>query len=152
LDKLLALVTAKDGEVDWIMMPQRTLDSYKQLLRAQGGTPGGWIMQLEGVKRPIHMYEDIPIFVNNFLSTVETANGAALTGGALTSVWAGVWDDGTQKTGLSAIHPIKVPAGIDVKYIGEQEAKDSAIWRVKQYANLANFNRRGLARLTSINN
>lgn len=151
LDQLCQLVTAKDGQVDFIVMPGRTFNSFKALLRAQGGTPAQWVVELPDGRTTL-AYESVPVFVNNWLPVVETANGAALTGGALASVWAGVWDDGSQKVGLSAIHPASVPAGIVVEPIGAQEAKDNRIWRVKQYANMANFNRRGLARLPSINN
>lgn len=151
LDELLDLVKSKDGMVDWIMMPARTIRSYKILLRALGGTPADWVVQLPGGRTTIG-YEGIPIFKNEYLSVVETANGAALTGGALTSVWAGCFDDGSQKVGVAGIHPSSVPAGITIEAVGAQEAKDSTIWRVKQYANFASFNRRGLARLTSINN
>lgn len=37
LDELLDLVKAKDGQVDWIMMPSRTLRAYKVLCRALSG-------------------------------------------------------------------------------------------------------------------
>lgn len=151
LDELCDLVKAKDGQVDWIMMPNRTMRAYKVLLRALGGTPADWIVTLPDGRTTIS-YEGIPIFKNEYLSVAETANGAALTGGALTSVWAGVFDDGSQKVGISGIHPASVPAGIVVEPIGAMEAKDTMIWRVKQYANFVNFNRRGVARLTSINN
>ena len=151
LDELCDLVKAKDGQVDWIMMSARTMRSYKVLLRALGGTPADWIVTLPDGRNTIS-YEGIPIFKNEYLSVAETANGAALTGGALTSVWAGVFDDGTQKIGISGIHPASVPAGIVVEPIGAMESKDTMIWRVKQYANFVSFNRRGVARLTSINN
>jgi len=151
LDELLDLVKAKDGEVDFIMMPPRTIRSYKVLLRALGGTPADWVVTLPGGRTTIS-YEGIPIFKNEYLSVAETADGAGITGGALTSVWAGCFDDGSQKVGIAGIHPNSTPAGIMVDYIGKQEAKDAEIWRIKQYANMAMFNRRGLARLTSINN
>lgn len=151
LDEMLDLVLSKDGETDWIMMPARTMRSYKVLLRALGGVPGDWVINLPDGRTTIG-YESIPVFKNTFLSVVETANGAALGGGALTSVWAGNWDDGSQKVGVSAIHPESVPGGIVVESIGKQEAKDNEIVRVKQYANFASFNRRGIARLPSINN
>ena len=151
LDELLDLVKAKDGQVDFIMMPARTIRSYKVLLRALGGTPADWVVTLPGGRRVIS-YEGVPIFKNEYLSIVETANGASLTGGALTSVYAGCFDDGTGKIGVAGIHPVAVPAGVVVEPIGAMETKDTSIWRVKQYANFASFNRRGLARLTSINN
>lgn len=153
LDELLDLVKAKDGEVDFIMMPSRTIRSYKILVRALGGVNETMVFTMpNGTQRTVSTYEGIPIFQNDYLSIAETANGAALTTGALTSVWAGCWDDGTQKTGVSMIYPNGVPAGIDVQMIGAAEAKDENIVRVKSYSNFAMFNRKGLARLTSISN
>ena len=151
LDELLDLVKSKDGEVDFIVMPARTLRALKILYRALGGTTPTHVLEMpDGTKRTIYMYEDIPVFKNEYLSIVETLNGDALTGGALTSVWAGVWDDGSQKVGMAAIHPSSTPAGLVVHPVGVNPDHDEDIWRVKQYANMALFNRRGLARLTSI--
>ena len=155
LDELLDLVKGKDGQVDWIMMAPRTLRAYRALIRAEGGNTQDMRVSLPmsgNVERSIIAYDGVPIFKNEYLSVTETANGAALTGGALTSVWAGCFDDGSRKVGISGIHPNGVPAGIDIKYIGDQEAKDSEIVRVKMYANFVNFNRRSLARCPSINN
>lgn len=151
LDELLDLVKSKDGQVDWIMMPARTMRSYKTLLRSLGGTPADWVVNLPDGRKVIS-YEGIPIFKNEYLSVTETANGAALTGGALTSVYAGVFDDGSNKVGISGIYPEGLPAGIQVEYAGYKENYDEQIWRVKWYTNFVCFNRRGLARLTSINN
>lgn len=151
IDEALDLVLSKNGDCDWIMMPARTIRSYKILLRALGGASINEVITLPDGRQVIG-YEGIPIFKNSFLSVAETANGAALTGGALTSCWFGNFDDGSEKIGVAGIHPIGVPAGIQVEMIGKQESKDNEIVRVKQYANFANFNRKGLARLTSINN
>ena len=125
--------------------------AYKVLLRGLGGTPADWVITLPDGRTTIG-YEDIPIFKNEYLPVVETANGAALTGGALTSVWAGVFDDGSERVGVAGIHPASVPAGLVVHPVGYKEDKDEDIWRIKQYANFASFNRRGLARLPSISN
>lgn len=151
LDELLGLVKAKDGEVDFIMMPARTLRSYKVLVRALGGINEVMAFTMpNGTTRNVSTYEGVPIFQNDYLSVTETANGAALTTGALTSVYAGCWDDGTQKVGVSMIHPMSVEAGISVENVGVAETKDESIVRVKSYSNFAQFNRRGVARLTSI--
>lgn len=153
LDELLDLVKAKDGEVDWLLMPARTLRAYRTLVRALGGTNETIIFDMgNGRTRNVDVYNGIPIFQNDYLSVAETANGAALTGGALTSVYAGVWDDGSQKVGVSMIYPDGTPVGIQVEQIGAAEAKDEQIVRVKSYSNFASFNRRGIARLPSINN
>lgn len=153
LDELLDLVKTKDGEVDWIMLPGRTLRAYRALVRALGGINETMAFEMpNGRTRNVDVYNNIPMFQNDYLSIAETANGAALTGGALTSVYAGVWDDGTQKVGVSMVHPASTPAGIVVEDVGLAETKDESITRVKAYANFASFNRKGIARLTSINN
>lgn len=152
LDELLDLVKAKDGEVDWIMMTGKILRKYKALVRALGGVNETMAFAMpNGTERTVSVYENIPIFQNDYLSNTETANGAALSGGTLSSVYAGVWDDGTRKVGASMIHPSSTEAGIMVENIGAKETKDERIVRVKSYSNFANFNRKGLARLTSIN-
>lgn len=153
LDTLMDLVKAKDGQVDWLLMPGRTLRAYKSLVRALGGTNETMVFTMpNGTTRTVSVYEGVPIFQNDYLSVTETANAAALTGGALTSVYAGVWDDGTQKIGASMIHPASTPAGIAIDVVGKAELKDEDILRVKSYSNFVVFNRRGLARLPSINN
>lgn len=153
MDQLLDLVKSKDGQVDWIMMPARTLRAYKALVRSLGGITETMAYTMpNGTNRNVSVYEGVPIFQNDYLSVVETANGAALAGGALTSVYAGCWDDGSNKVGVSMIHPIAVPAGIQIEQVGVAETKDEVITRVKSYSNFALFNRKGMARLTSINN
>ena len=153
LDELLDLVKAKDGEVDFLMLPARTIRSYRSLVRALGGVNETVAYDMgNGRTRNVDVYNNIPMFQNDYLSITETANGAALTSGALTSVYAGCFDDGTGKVGVSMIHPNGVPVGFDVTMIGQAEAKDNEIVRVKSYSNFVNFNRRGLARLPSINN
>ena len=153
LDELLDLVKAKDGEVDYLMLPARTLRTYRALVRALGGVNETIAFDMgAGRTRNIDVYNGIPMFQNDYLSVVETANGGAVVGGALTSVYAGCFDDGSGKIGQSMIHPEGTPMGFDVTMVGAAESKDETIARVKSYSNFVNFNRRGLARLTSINN
>ena len=153
LDELLDLVKAKDGEVDYLMVPARTLRSYRVLVRALGGVNEVMAFDMgNGRSRNVDVYNGIPMFQNDYLSVAETANGAALTGGALTSVYAGCFDDGSNRVGCAMIHPEGTNAGFDVTMVGEAEAKDETIARVKSYSNFVLFNRLGLARLPSINN
>ena len=153
IDELLDLVKAKDGEVDYMILPSRTLRAYRTLVRALGGINETMAFDMgNGRSRNIDVYNGIPMFQNDYLSIAETANGAALAGGALTSVYAGCFDDGSSKIGQGMIYPDGTPIGIDVEMVGVAEAKDETITRVKSYSNFVNFNRRGLARLTSINN
>jgi hypothetical protein len=151
LDELMDLVKSKDGQVDFLFMAARTMRSYRALLRDLGGTPADWVMNMPD-GRKVMGYEGIPIFKSDFNPIVETLNGGAVTGGVLTSVWAGCWDDGSNKVGLAAIHPISVPAGIVTEYVGKKVANDEDVWRVKWYVNVALFNRKGLARLPSVSN
>lgn len=151
LDELFDLVKSKDGMVDWCQMPARTMRSYKALLRALGGTTADWVVTLPDGRTTIG-YESTPIFKNEYLSVTETANSAAFTTGALASVYAGNFDDGSRKVGIAGIYPASMPMGIDVRAVGAQEAKDSEIVRVKWYSNLASFSRRGIAILPSVNN
>ena len=153
LDELLDLVKAKDGEVDYMMLPARTLRAYRSLVRALGGVNETIAFDMgNGRTRNIDVYNNIPMFQNDYLSVAETANGAALTGGALTSIYAGCFDDGSSKVGQAMLHPEGTAVGFDVTIVGEAEAKDETIARVKSYSNFVNFNRKALARLTSINN
>lgn len=150
MDEGMDLVLSKDGEVDWIMMPRRTMRSYKVLLRALGGTAASWVVTLPDGRTTIG-YEDTPIFSNSFLPVDESANGI-LTGGALTSVYFGNFDDGSQKIGVAGIHPASTPAGIQIRDIGAQETKDTDIIRLKWYTNFCSFSEKAISRLVSINN
>lgn len=153
LDELLELVKSKDGEVDFLLAPAKIIRAYRTLVRALGGVNETMAFDMgNGRSRNVDVYNNVPMFVNDYLSVAETANGAALAGGALSSMYAGVWDDGTMKVGASMIHPAGTDVGISVSLIGEKEAADETIVRVKSYSNFANFNRRGLARLPSLNN
>lgn len=157
LDELMDLVKAKNGQVDFLMAPARTIRSYLTLLRALGGVTIGEVQTFAQTGRRTTpnlyvTYRGVPFYQNDFLSVVETANGAALTGGALTSVWAGCFDDGSAKNGIAGIYPAASSAGIQVERVGAMETKDESITRVKWYTNIGLFSRRSLARLPSINN
>lgn len=149
LDLLTTKIMSKDGITDWIQVPGRTALKIRTAYRALGGVP---MIEVKMGNKTFKVMEfnGIPIFTNNFLSITETASGAALTGGALSSMFAGVWDDGTKKIGSAIIYPQAIAAGISVKNIGAKELKDEDIYRVKAYMNFASFNRRGLARMTDV--
>tara|TARA_R110000796_G_scaffold157525_2_gene274182 strand:+ start:42 stop:980 length:939 start_codon:yes stop_codon:yes gene_type:complete len=152
LDELLALVKSKDGEVDYMMAPQKIINKYRSLVRSLGGVTETIAFDMgNGRSRNVDVYNNIPLFVNDYLSVAETANGAALVGGDLASLYAGVWDDGTNKVGSAMIHPESVDMGLSVEVVGQLETKDEMLTRIKSYSNFASFNRKGLARLTSLN-
>lgn len=147
LDALIDLVKSKDGFVDFIMCHGRDMRKIRTAYRALGGVP---MVEVEAGDRTIQMasFEGIPIFQNDWLSITEIADGAALTGGALSSIYAGNFDDGTRKTGVAMIYPQQSEMGIGVEDIGPMEAADASIYRVKSYSNFALFNGVGVARLT----
>lgn len=149
LDELISLVKSKDGQVDWLMMNGREMLKFRSLMRGLGGVP---MMEVKMGNRTIQLleYNGTPVFRNDWLSTTETDDGAALTGGAQSSIYAGNFDDGSRKVGLSLIYPEAIPVGTVVETIGAKEDKDEQVFRVKSYTNLATFNKRSVARLTGI--
>lgn len=139
LDQLIDLVVDKDGEVDYIMMHARTIRSYNALLRALGGASIGDVVTLPSGKT-VPAYRGIPIFRNDFIPT----DGTQGTGTNTTTIYAGTFDDGSQKFGIAGLTAAK-EAGIVVRDIGESETKDESITRVKWYCGLALFSEKGIA-------
>jgi len=151
LDEVLSLVTLDSP--DFIMMSKRTFFAYRALMRSANMVTPDYIRDQFGTAgMSVADYDGIPVFRNDFLSVAETANGAALAGGALTSIYAGCFDDGSKSKGISAIYPEASTAGVTIENVGAKESEDTKIIRIKQYTNLANFGIKGLARLPSINN
>jgi hypothetical protein len=144
--------------VDWAMCGGSTYRAYKTLTRgtaggALGGVTSDFVMNVpfaDGRQRTVLTYEGTPLFRNDFITSTETDLGASLTTGGFTSLWCGTFDDGSRRVGLAGIYPAASPLGITVQPVGQMEAQDTGIWRVKWYANIALYNRRGLARLTNL--
>lgn len=151
LDELCDLVTAKDGQVDFLMMPKRTLRAYKALLRALGGTTPAdasmTVVGTDGVERTVLAYDGIPIFRNDYIP-VDVTKG---TSNNTTSVYAGCFDDGSRSNGIAGLTS-EVDAGIEVVDVGESETKDEHIWRVKWYCGFAAFSEKAIARADGITN
>ena len=147
LDYLIDLVTDKDGQIDFLMMHSRTHRSLKNLLRttAQGGLISEFLALPSG--RQVLSYQNIPVFRNDWIPINQTV-GSTTT---CTSVIAGCWDDGSRSHGLVGL-TAKDEAGIVVEDVGIHQSRDERIWRVKWYAGLANFSRRGVAVLTGVTN
>ncbi len=149
LDAAGQKVLSKDGLIDFYMVHGRDALKIRTAYRALGGVP---MMEVKVGARTIKVLEfnGIPVFTNNWLSITETAGGAALTGGALSSMYCGNFDDGTKKTGVSMIYPQSSIAGVQVNPIGDMETKDQSVFRVKAYMNFASFNKVGVARITDM--
>jgi Type 2A encapsulin shell protein SrpI-like len=146
LDSMMQLVTAKDGEVDFLMMHGRTLVSYYKLIRELGGTSMSEVATVSG--RVIDGYRRIPIFRNDWIPINQTKG----SGGAVkTTIFAGVFDDGSRKTGLAGLTAAR-DAGISLVQVGEKEDKDEKIYRIRWYCGLALFSARAIACADGISN
>lgn len=146
LDELMDLVTDKDGSVDYIMMPARTLRSYKVLLRALGGVTVNEAVTLPNGDEVIG-YASTPIFRNDYILTNQTKG----TGTNCTTIFAGTFDDGSRTHGIAGLTAANA-SGIQVVDVGEAEDSDEHIWRVKWYCGLALFSDKGLAAADGILN
>lgn len=139
MDNLLDLVVDKDGQVDYMTMPARTIRAYKALLRALGGA---------GIMETVTMpdgtenlaYNGVPIFRNDYIPVNLTKGSSTDT----TTIFAGTFDDGSRQHGIAGITASEM-AGIQVVNVGESETKDENIWRVKWYSGLALFSELGVS-------
>jgi hypothetical protein len=144
LDELIDAVTDKDGTVDYIMMPRRTIRAYNQILRDLGGATIGDVVTLpSGTEVPA--YRNVPIFANDWIP-VNQVKG---TSSAATTILAGTIDDGSMTHGISGLTAVD-NAGLGVEYVGVHQSKDEKIYRVKWYCGLALFSLNGLAAITGI--
>jgi len=146
LDELLDLIVDKDGQVDWLMVHQRTRRSYLALLRALGGTSPGDIYEMAS-GRKVPAYRGVPMFRNDWIPITQTT-GSLTTG---TTVFAGNFDDGSRTHGIAGL-TAEQAAGIRVKEVGEMEDRDETITRVVWYAGLACFSEKGVALLKGVSN
>lgn len=146
IDQLIDLVKDKDGTVDYLLFPRRTIRAFLSLLRALGGATIGDVVTLPS-GRQVMGYRGIPIFPSDFIPVNQTQG----TGTNTTTIFAGTFDDGSESHGIAGITAVDT-AGIRVSYIGESETKDESITRVKMYCGLANFSQLGLAAAPGILN
>lgn len=146
MDEMMDLVTDKDGAVDYMTFHSRTIRSYKALLRGLGGASINETITLpSGDKVPV--YEGCPIFRNDYIPVNQTQG----SGTALTTIFAGTWDDGARQNGIAGL-TAEDHAGLHVEDVGISESKDERIWRVKWYVGLALFSEKGLAMTQGISN
>lgn len=146
LDNLMDLITDKDGAVDYFAMHARTIRSYFELLRGLGGAGINETVTLPD-NSTVPAYRGVPIFRNDWIPTDRTKGGTSTT----TVVFAGTMDDGSRQHGIAGL-TAQNQAGIHVVDVGEKEAADEHIWRVKWYAGLALFSQKGLAMADGITN
>lgn len=146
MDELLDTVLDKDGQVDYMAFPARTIRSYKALLRALGGTAGDDMYELPSGNRVI-AYSGVPIFRNDWIP-VDQTRGATTTA---TTIFAGTVDDGSRTHGIAGLTAAN-SAGIVIEDVGIHQSRDETITRVKWYCGLALFSEKGLAMAPGITN
>lgn len=148
LDELLDKVTAKDGEVDFILMNAAMRRKFKALVRSQGFTNDeveiGFLDPMTGARGTgkVIGYENIPIFKNENINT-ESTNGSP----DKHRIFAGVFGEGEGLVGLS---PARGDSGIRVSIPFISETKDATIRRVKLYSGLALYSKLALAELSNL--
>lgn len=146
MDALIDQVVDKDGQVDYIVAHSRTVRSYKALLRSLNGNSVDDMYELPSGDK-VNAYSGVPIFRNDFLPTNQVKG----TTTNATSVFAGTFDDGSYKHGISGL-TAQNAAGLQVEYVGVHQSKDEKIFRVKWYVAMALFSLKGLAMATGITN
>lgn len=140
LDQLLDLVL---NGADALMMRRGTWRAIRALLRATGGTHADQI-EIENFGVPIPAYNGLPVLINDFLPTNETAG----TNAATTSVYA------LRLNEVDGVHGIYggPSAGLQVEAIGTVQNKDAFRHRVKWYCGLVLKSTKSLARLAGVTN
>lgn len=146
MDNLLDLVLDKDGQVDYMAFPARTIRAYKSLLRGLGGTSVDDMYELPSGQRVI-AYSNVPIFRNDWIPVNQSKGSSSNT----TTILAGTFDDGSRTMGIAGLTAANA-AGIVVEDVGIHQSRDETITRVKWYCGLALFSEKGLALADGITN
>jgi hypothetical protein len=138
LDELISMVKAKDGAVDFIMMPDEGLRKHMSVLRGLGGASLTEVVNLPGGGQQM-FYRGIPMFRNDY---IPVSGGGSPRNG---DIYVGTVDDGSRKVGIAGLTS-QVQAGIFVSAVGEAEQTNDIITRLRFYASMAVFTELGVAR------
>jgi hypothetical protein len=134
LDETLDGVTAKDGQVDWIMMNATVMNKFRAKARS--------LNAFEYITTPISnrnilAYQGIPIFRNDY---IPMSGGGANTE---SYVYAGSFEDGTGN-GVAMLYPSTVPGGIITEDLGVSERYLANLTRVVQHTAFGVLNTKGI--------
>lgn len=142
LDALTDLVKA--GPVSFYLMNERTIRSYRALLRAAGGVDSA-MLQLPnfGNGKPVLTLNGAPVLKNNYISVTETQGNSS----TCTSVYAVHMGP----SGLQGLYG-GANAGMRVEDVGIVQNKDARRTRVKWYCGAALYSTLSVARLKGVNN
>lgn len=144
LDNLIDLVKSKDGQVDFLMMNSRHVRNYLRVLRALGGASINEVVTLPG-GQTVMGYRSVPIFKNDWIPVAGGAEPAANR----SDIYAGNFDDGSKKIGISGLTSAQ-NSGIFVTKVGEKEGSNDIITRVRFYCGFALFSELGVARAPAV--
>ncbi|OGO48971.1 MAG: hypothetical protein A2W34_03980 [Chloroflexi bacterium RBG_16_64_32] len=142
LDEMIDKV--KPGPPDALIMSRRSRRQIKKLARSQGWDLA--LSQPQGLNRPINFYNDIPIFINDFITDTEDCIDGGFggkTGDDTSSIFA-------VKFGAEGLHGIDGGQGITVEDVGTLETKDATRIRIKWYMSLVLMSTKALARLSGV--
>jgi hypothetical protein len=145
LDELLHQVKSKDGQVDFLMMNERTIRSYRALQRALGGSTPEYVT-VAGVQMPA--YAGVPIYRNDWIPVNLPTVGSPSTTTA-TVVFAGNFDDGSERVGIAGLSSA-MNMGVHVEEVGASETKDNHIFRVKFYSSFVMYSGLSVAMLSGV--
>ena len=148
LEQLLAQVTAKDGQVDFIIMNSAMLRSYRALVRANSNEAEnievGFLDPITGQKGSltVNAFSSVPIFVNDYIDT-ETTGGLS----GVTRITAGCLDEGV---GLSGFIPARTGKLLEISPVIQHQDRDSVYRRLRLIAGMALYSTKALAQWIKI--
>lgn len=119
LDDLIDRVTG--AKPDFMMMNAREIRTLRTLLRNTGGGTDSYMIQQQGLGnvKPMLMYQDIPVFRNDFISKADAVNSVSLAISSVTNATTIVLaadPDATLGTGLSKWLLIRGLDGVNYRY------------------------------------
>jgi hypothetical protein len=143
LEQLMAMVTAKDGQVDFLLMNSAMLRSYRSLVRNTAGEVDnitlGFLDPVTGRQGSLTVngFNGVPIFVNDYVGT-ETTGGLS----GVTRITAGCFGEAV---GLTGFIPAKVGKLVEVTPAMHDQDRDAVFRRLRLIAGLALYSSKALA-------
>jgi hypothetical protein len=148
LEQLMAKVTAKDGQVDFMLMNSSMLRAYRSLVRSTAGEVDnltlGFLDPITGRQGSltVNAFNGVPIFVNDYVST-ETTGGLS----GVTRITAGCFGEGV---GLTGFIPAKVGKLVEVTPVVYDQDRDAMFRRLRLIAGLALYSTKALAQWVKV--
>ena len=143
LEQLMGKVTAKDGQVDFMLMNSAMLRAYRSLVRSVAGEVDnitlGFLDPITGRQGSLTVngFNGVPIFVNDYIGT-ETTGGLS----GVTRITAGCFGEAA---GLTGFIPAKVGRLLEVSPTMHDQDRDAMFRRLRLIAGLALYSSKALA-------